>query len=51
MFQLYQAFASDVQTQAMRVAFADGIAWGEAKQMLFETIDAQIAPMREHYER
>ncbi|HWS40333.1 MAG TPA: tryptophan--tRNA ligase, partial [Arenimonas sp.] len=50
LFQLYQAFASDAQTQAMRVAFADGIAWGDAKQMLFETIDTQIAPMREHYE-
>ncbi len=49
LFQLYQAFANDSQTQAMRVAFDDGIAWGEAKQMLFETIDAQIAPMREHY--
>lgn len=50
LFQLYQAFASESQTQAMRTAFADGIAWGEAKQMLFESIDAQIAPMREHYE-
>lgn len=50
LFQLYQAFTTDSQTQAMRVAFADGIAWGEAKQMLFDTIDAQIAPMREHYE-
>ena len=49
LFQLYQAFTTDSQTQAMRVAFAEGIAWGEAKQMLFETIDAQIAPMREHY--
>ncbi|MBP7370460.1 MAG: tryptophan--tRNA ligase [Arenimonas sp.] len=50
LFQLYQAFASESQTQAMRTAFADGIAWGEAKHMLFESIDAQIAPMREHYE-
>jgi tryptophanyl-tRNA synthetase len=49
LFQLYQAFANSSQVQAMRVAFADGIAWGEAKQILFETIDAQIAPMREHY--
>ena len=50
LFQLYQAFASDAQTQAMRVAFADGIAWGDAKQQLFETIHAQIAPMRDNYE-
>jgi tryptophanyl-tRNA synthetase len=50
LFQLYQAFASDSQSQAMRVAFSEGIGWGDAKHMLFETIDAQIAPMREHYE-
>jgi tryptophanyl-tRNA synthetase len=31
-FQLYQAFASKQETEAMRRAFADGIAWGEAKQ-------------------
>jgi tryptophanyl-tRNA synthetase len=50
LFQLYQAFASNEQTQAMRVAYAEGIAWGDAKQKLFETIDAQIAPMRDNYE-
>ena len=33
----------------MRTAFADGIAWGEAKQALFERIEAAVAPMREHY--
>lgn len=49
-FQLYQAFASREETEAMRRAFADGIAWGEAKQALFERIDAEIAPQREKYE-
>lgn len=49
-FQLYQAFASKEETEAMRRAFADGIAWGEAKQALFERIDAEIAPQREKYE-
>lgn len=49
-FQLYQAFASKEETEAMRHAFADGIAWGEAKQALFERIDAEIAPQREKYE-
>ncbi|WP_330970008.1 tryptophan--tRNA ligase, partial [Lysobacter sp. A3-1-A15] len=39
-FQLYQAFANADETAAMRAAFADGIAWGEAKQALFERIDA-----------
>ncbi|MGO4263249.1 tryptophan--tRNA ligase [Lysobacter sp. TAB13] len=50
LFQIYQAFASEEETQAMRRAFADGIAWGEAKQALFERIDAEITPLREKYE-
>ena len=33
----------------MRTAFDEGIAWGEAKQALFERIEAAVAPMREHY--
>ncbi|HEY0502318.1 MAG TPA: tryptophan--tRNA ligase [Lysobacter sp.] len=49
-FQLYQAFASEDETAAMRQAFADGIAWGEAKQALFERIDREIAPLREKYD-
>jgi tryptophanyl-tRNA synthetase len=34
----------------MRAAFAEGIGWGDAKQKLFERIDAEIAPLRERYE-
>ena len=49
-FQLYQAFASAEDTAAMRQAFADGIAWGEAKSRLFERIDLEVAPLRERYE-
>jgi tryptophanyl-tRNA synthetase len=50
LFQLYQAFATAEQTEAMRRAYADGIAWGEAKQLLFERIEDEVAPMREQYE-
>jgi tryptophanyl-tRNA synthetase len=50
LFQLYQAFADPQQAQAMRKAFADGIAWGEAKAALFGLIDSKVAPMREKYE-
>jgi tryptophanyl-tRNA synthetase len=49
LFQLYQAFATPAQTEAMRAAFADGIAWGEAKQRLFDVIETEIAPMRMRY--
>jgi len=50
LFQLYQAFASADETAAMRAAYAQGIAWGDAKQQLFERIDAEVAPLRERYE-
>ena len=50
LFQIYQAFASDDETDTMRQAFATGIAWGDAKQLLFERIDREIAPMRARYQ-
>ena len=34
----------------MRQAYADGIAWSDAKQLLFERIDREIAPMRERHD-
>jgi len=49
-FQLYQAFASGEEAAAMRREFEQGIAWGEAKQRLFERIDAEVTPLRERYE-
>src|SRR5690606_40104659 len=48
LFQLYQAFATAEESRAIRTAFDEGIAWGEAKQALFEQIEAAVAPMREH---
>ena len=50
LFQIYQAFASAEETAAFAQDFADGIAWGEAKDRLFERIDREIAPMRARYE-
>ncbi|BFM16765.1 tryptophan--tRNA ligase [Maricurvus nonylphenolicus] len=49
-FQIWQAFATEAQTAEMRQAFADGIAWGEAKKQLFELINGQVAEARERYE-
>lgn len=48
--QIYDAFASPAQRQAFREALRAGLAWGEAKQQLFELIDAEIGPMRTRYE-
>src|SRR5690625_7293848 len=33
----------------MRQAFADGIAWGEAKRELFELVNEQLGEARERY--
>jgi len=49
LFQIYQAFASDEETAALRKSYAEGIAWADAKNVLFERIDREIAPMREAY--
>ena len=50
LFQLYQAFATQEETQAFARQFEAGIAWGQAKEQLFERLDAEIAPMRSVYD-
>jgi tryptophanyl-tRNA synthetase len=50
LFQIYRAFASPEETQQLRQGFADGIAWSDAKQAVFERIDRELAPMREKYD-
>ncbi len=50
-FQIWCAFASDAERDLMRAAFADGIAWGEAKKQLFERVNDELAPARASYER
>lgn len=49
-FQIWQAFATQTQTDDMRQAFADGIAWGEAKKRLAMLIGDEIGAAREKYE-
>lgn len=49
-FQIWQAFASEEQTAQMREQFAAGIAWGEAKNQLFELINEQLREPRERYQ-
>jgi len=50
LFQIYQAFASTDETEALRQAYARGISWGDAKHIVFERIDQEIAPMRAAYQ-
>ncbi|GAB2586240.1 tryptophan--tRNA ligase [Dyella jejuensis] len=51
LFTLFRAFATEAESSAFRRALEEGIGWGEAKQVLFERIEADVAPMREHYEK
>lgn len=50
LFAIYAAFADAEGRAEMAEAFADGIAWGEAKQRTFELINGELAPARERYE-
>jgi tryptophanyl-tRNA synthetase len=50
LFQIYQAFATPEETAALCQAYVEGIAWGDAKHLVFERIDREIAPMRETYQ-
>jgi tryptophanyl-tRNA synthetase len=50
LFQIYRAFATEAETAQLAKAYADGIGWGDAKQVLFERVDQIVAPMREQYE-
>lgn len=49
LFQIYQAFATADEVATMRTQYADGIAWGETKQILFEYLDNVLAEPRERY--
>jgi tryptophanyl-tRNA synthetase len=50
-FQVWAAFASPEETARMRRDFENGIAWGEAKQQLFELVNGELAAAREEYNR
>lgn len=49
LFTIYRAFADTAETAAFRQALLDGISWGDAKQALYERVEADVAPMRERY--
>jgi tryptophanyl-tRNA synthetase len=50
LFTIYRAFAGADEAASFRQALLDGMAWGDAKQALFERVEKDVAPMRERYE-
>jgi tryptophanyl-tRNA synthetase len=51
LYDIYKAFATEDETRDIEKQYADGIAWGEMKQVLFEYVNETIKPAREEYER
>ena len=51
LFDIYKAFATADETADIEKRYAEGIAWGEMKQVLFEYINEQIKPARDEYNR
>ena len=51
LFDIYKAFATAAETAEIAKRYAEGIAWGEMKQLLFEYINEQIKPARDEYDR
>jgi tryptophanyl-tRNA synthetase len=50
LYAIYRAFAGDTESAAFRHELEAGMGWGDAKTKLFERIDTEIAPLREHYD-
>jgi len=48
-FSIFRAFATREETDEMAAEYRRGIGWGEAKQRLFEYLDALLAEPRERY--
>lgn len=51
LFDIYKAFATPEETAEVEKLYAEGIAWGEMKQKLFEYMNDHIKPARQEYER
>jgi tryptophanyl-tRNA synthetase len=48
-FEIWTAFATEEDSEFMRLAFKDGIGWGDAKQKLFHLINGSLIEARETY--
>jgi len=51
LYDIYRAFASADEIADIEKRYAEGIAWGEMKKILFEFINDHIKPARDEYQR
>jgi len=50
LFQIYGAFASDLQRREFAEELRGGLGWGAAKAKVYEHIDAELSPARARYD-
>ncbi len=50
LYAIYRAFATPEQAAAFRRSLEEGLAWGKAKDELFELLEAELGPMRARYD-
>ena len=51
LYDIYRAFATEDEVRNIEKKYAEGIAWGEMKEVLFEYINGHIKPARDEYQR
>ena len=51
LYDIYSAFAMPEEILNIKKLYANGIAWGEMKNILFECINDQLKPAREEYQK
>ena len=50
-FNLYSHFSTTSEQNDFASEYADGISWGDAKNKLFESINKELSPIRETYNK
>ena len=51
LYDIYKAFATVDEVKEIEKCYAEGVAWGDMKQVLFEYINDHVKPAREEYDR
>jgi len=51
LFDIYRAFATPAETEAMRRRYAEGAGWGDIKEELYGYLDAHLGAARAEYDR
>ena len=49
-YELYKNFADDNEVNEFKKSYAEGISWGEAKELLFSKINKELEPIRSSYD-